>query len=182
LREADGELREPRARALVNAAGPWVKDVQDELSAEPTRARVRHVKGSHIVVPRVHDEAHAYILQNSDNRIIFVIRTRAISLIGTTDITVEEYEHRNFDEEIGTSEDRQRVLAKPITPRDVVWTLQRCPSVVRRLRRPAVTRDYVLKLVPMTVPRCCRSSAARSRPTGALPSRRSPSSRLSFRK
>ena len=86
LREADGEVREVRARALVNAAGPWVKDVQDELSAEPTRALVRHVKGSHIVVPRVHHEEHAYILQNSDNRIIFVIPYQAeFSLFGPTD-------------------------------------------------------------------------------------------------
>ena len=51
---------------------------------------MRHVKGSHIVVPRVHPEAHAYILQNADNRIVFVIPYQErYSLIGTTDVPVD---------------------------------------------------------------------------------------------
>ena len=53
----------------------------------PAKDDVRHVKGSHIVVPRVHTEAHAYILQNADNRIVFVIPYHdRYSLIGTTDV------------------------------------------------------------------------------------------------
>ena len=55
---------------------------------------MRHVKGSHIVVPRVHSGSHAYILQNADKRIVFVIPYQEeFSLIGTTDIAVDEYEH-----------------------------------------------------------------------------------------
>ena len=54
---------------------------------------MRHVKGSHIVVPRVHAEEHAYILQNADNRIVFVIPYQdRYSLIGTTDVPVDAYE------------------------------------------------------------------------------------------
>ncbi len=151
LREANGETQKVSARALVNASGPWVKQVQDEVSAEPTQASVRHVKGSHIVVPRVHKEEHAYILQNSDHRIIFVIPYQGeFSLIGTTDITVEEYEHPEITREeiaylCGIA---SAYLAKPITPGDVVWTY----SGVRPLYDDgsadpaAVTRDYVLKL------------------------------------
>ena len=151
LREASGEMSEVSARGLVNAAGPWVKEVQDEVSADPARAQVRHVKGSHIVVPRVHPESHAYILQNSDNRIIFVIPYQGdFSLIGTTDVTVEEYEHPEISgEEISyLCEIASAYLAKPITPDDVVWTY----SGVRPLYDDgtadpaAVTRDYVLKL------------------------------------
>ena len=68
------------------------------MSTEPSAARVRHVKGSHIVVPRVHPEAHAYILQNADNRIVFVIPFQdRYSLIGTTDVAVDDYARsRNF--------------------------------------------------------------------------------------
>jgi D-erythritol 1-phosphate dehydrogenase len=151
LQEATGETQEVSARALVNAAGPWVKQVQDEVSAEPTQARVRHVKGSHIVVPRVHQEAHAYILQNSDHRIVFVIPYQnEFSLIGTTDIPVEEYEHPEISSEeiaylCGIA---SAYLAKPIAPAEVVWTY----SGVRPLYDDgsadpaAVTRDYVLKL------------------------------------
>jgi len=151
LQEAGGETRKVSARALVNAAGPWVKQVQDEVSAEPAQALVRHVKGSHIVVPRVHQEKHAYILQNSDHRIVFVIPYQNdFSLIGTTDIPVEEYEHP----EISSEEIKylcsiaSAYLAKPITPDEVVWTY----SGVRPLYDDgstdpaAVTRDYVLKL------------------------------------
>jgi D-erythritol 1-phosphate dehydrogenase len=151
LQEANGETQEVSARALVNAAGPWVKQVQDEVSAEPNQARVRHVKGSHIVVPRVHQESHAYILQNSDHRIVFVIPYQdEFSLIGTTDITVEEYEHPEISNEEITylCGIASAYLAKPIAPADVVWTY----SGVRPLYDDgsadpaAVTRDYVLKL------------------------------------
>ncbi|HVR93799.1 MAG TPA: glycerol-3-phosphate dehydrogenase [Casimicrobiaceae bacterium] len=151
LQEANGETQEVSARALVNAAGPWVKQVQDEVSAEPAQARVRHVKGSHIVVPRIHQEEHAYILQNSDNRIVFVIPYQdQFSLIGTTDIPVEEYERPEISsEEIAyLCATASAYLARPIAPGDVVWTY----SGVRPLYDDgstdpaAVTRDYVLKL------------------------------------
>ena len=89
--ESGGVRSQVRARAIVNAAGPWVKDVLDRLHDDPGTASVRHVKGSHIVVPRVHPEEHAYILQNADKRIVFVIPyQQKYSLIGTTDITVEQ--------------------------------------------------------------------------------------------
>jgi glycerol-3-phosphate dehydrogenase len=73
LRDERGTT-EVAARALVNTAGPWVKEVLDLVRPERAgEGNVRHVKGSHIVVPRVHAESHAYILQNADNRIVFVI-------------------------------------------------------------------------------------------------------------
>jgi glycerol-3-phosphate dehydrogenase len=48
---------------------------------------IRMVKGSHIVVPKIFDHDNAYILQNEDNRIVFVIPYEEdYSLIGTTDV------------------------------------------------------------------------------------------------
>ena len=48
---------------------------------------MRLVKGSHIVVPRLYEGEHAYILQNDDRRVVFVIPYEgSFSLIGTTDI------------------------------------------------------------------------------------------------
>ncbi len=94
LAARDGGTAEVRARALVNAAGPWVGDVLGQVGTAPIGARVRHVKGSHIVVPRVHAEDHAYILQNADKRIVFVIPYEdRYSLIGTTDVPVDDYAH-----------------------------------------------------------------------------------------
>jgi len=150
-RDARGEQAEVRARALVNATGPWVKRVHDEATAAAGKEGVRHVKGSHIVVPRVHSEKHAYILQNADKRIVFVIPyQQEFSLIGTTDIPVEQYEAPRIsdDEIVYLCAIASAYLEHPITPADVVWTY----SGVRPLYDDgssdpsAVTRDYVLKL------------------------------------
>lgn len=151
LRGPDGSDYPCHARAIVNAAGPWVKQVHDEVSAAPSAASVRHVKGSHIIVPRVHDRDHAFILQNVDNRIVFVIPYQDdYSLIGTTDIACDDYEHpRISTEEIEyLCNIVNAYLAKPVSASSIVWTY----SGVRPLYDDgsadpsAVTRDYVLKL------------------------------------
>ncbi len=151
LEEAGGRESEVLARTLVNAAGPWVKAVRDSLSGTPAGEDVRHVKGSHIVVPRVHAEAHAYILQNADNRIVFVIPYQEhYSLIGTTDVPVDEFEHPQIsDDEIAyLLQLANAYLERPLSREDVVWSY----SGVRPLYDDgdsdpsAITRDYVLKV------------------------------------
>jgi glycerol-3-phosphate dehydrogenase len=75
------------AKAIVNAAGPWVSQLFNDALTEPSPQHVRLVKGSHIIVPKLHDQPQAYILQNADKRIVFVIPyENAFSLIGTTDV------------------------------------------------------------------------------------------------
>jgi glycerol-3-phosphate dehydrogenase len=139
------------ARAIVNAAGPWVADALATTDAKPSNARVRHVKGSHIVVPRVHAEDHAYILQNADKRIVFVIPFQdQYSLIGTTDAPAENFEQPEISEhEIEyLLKLANAYLAKPLSRADVVWTY----SGVRPLYDDgksdpsAITRDYVFKV------------------------------------
>ena len=151
LQTRDGASTDVKARAIVNAAGPWVRQVQDSVSAAPSKEKVRHVKGSHIVVPRVHPEEHAYILQNADNRIGFIIPYQEqYSLIGTTDVPVDEYEHPAIteDEIDYLLQLVNSYLAKPLIRTDVVWSY----SGVRPLHDDgstdpaAVTRDYVFKV------------------------------------
>ncbi|HTL75389.1 MAG TPA: glycerol-3-phosphate dehydrogenase [Casimicrobiaceae bacterium] len=151
LRDAGGAASEVTARALVNAAGPWVRAVLGDLAGVPVTAGVRHVKGSHITVPRVHDKPHAYILQNADNRIVFVIPyQQRYSLIGTTDVPVERYAHPEISEEETNYllSIANTYLQRPLSASDIVWTY----SGVRPLyddgsRDPsAITRDYVLQL------------------------------------
>src|SRR5690606_7289671 len=80
-------LRTVRGRALVNAAGPWVTDVLGRMEGARPAIGLRLVKGSHIIVRRMFDGRQAYILQNSDWRIVFVIPyERDYTLIGTTDV------------------------------------------------------------------------------------------------
>ena len=151
LAARDGRQVKLAARGLVNAAGPWVKHFLDEQTNVKTPKRVRLVKGSHVIVPRLHEGDHAFILQNSDNRIVFVIPyEREFSLIGTTDIPVESSDHAICTpEEIAyLCELASHYMAKTVTPADVVWTY----SGVRPLfddgddDPSAVTRDYHLEV------------------------------------
>ena len=114
--------------------------------------RARLVKGSHIIVPRLYDGAWAYILQNADRRIVFVIPYEGkYSLVGTTDIP---FEGDPAGVEISPAETDylcaiiNRYFTKQVGPADVV----RSYSGVRPLYddaaadASAVTRDYVLDL------------------------------------
>nr|MCU0945119.1 glycerol-3-phosphate dehydrogenase [Rubritepida sp.] len=69
LRGPDRQAETVRARALVNAAGPWVQQALDAAHA-PRPGGVRLIRGSHIVVPRLYEGEHAYILQNDDRRVV----------------------------------------------------------------------------------------------------------------
>ncbi|MCE8001759.1 glycerol-3-phosphate dehydrogenase [Billgrantia ethanolica] len=81
-----GERFERQARTLVNAAGPWVEQVVREQAARNSRYSIRMIQGSHVIVPRLNGDDRAYILQNSDRRIVFVLPYEDdFSLIGTTD-------------------------------------------------------------------------------------------------
>ena len=138
-----------RARAVVNAAGPWVANV---LGGAGAKSAVRLVQGSPIVTRRLFGHDRAYIFQNADNRIIFAIPyERDFTLIGTTD-----RDYRGDPAKVAASEEEiaylcaaaSEYLRDPITPADVVWTY----SGVRPLyddgasKAQEATRDYVLKL------------------------------------
>lgn len=85
-----GERREIAARALVNAAGPWVDRVIDRIEGARTKFAVKLVKGSHIVTPKFFDGPQAYLVQNHDRRVVFIIPYQGdLALIGATDIPFE---------------------------------------------------------------------------------------------
>ncbi|MBI3453879.1 MAG: glycerol-3-phosphate dehydrogenase [Rhodospirillales bacterium] len=149
----NGRKTEIVARALVNAAGPWVGPmlggVIDSIS---TPARLRLVKGSHIVVPRQYEGEHAFILQNDDRRVVFMIPYEGrFTLIGTTDIPFEGDPARvaiSPEETEYLCRAANRYLAKALTPADAVWSY----AGVRPLYddgksdASATTRDYVLEV------------------------------------
>src|SRR3990167_1741648 len=86
MERVDGSLFSIRARALVNAAGPWVaRFIRDDLK-QASPYDIRLIQGSHIIVPKLFDGEQAYILQNEDRRIVFAIQyMESFTLIGTTD-------------------------------------------------------------------------------------------------
>ncbi len=141
-----------QASMVVNASGPWVNKTLGLADKGMNKYNIRWVKGSHIVVPRIHPGEHAYILQNDDKRIVFVIPyEKKYSLIGTTDI---EYkgdldEVRISMEEVDyLCEIANKYLRHAVKPEDIIWTY----SGVRPLLDDgggdvsAVTRDYVLDI------------------------------------
>jgi glycerol-3-phosphate dehydrogenase len=86
LERADGSLLSIRARALVNAAGPWVARFIREALKQDSPYGIRLIQGSHIIVPKLFDGEQAYILQNEDRRIVFAIPyLDRFTMIGTTD-------------------------------------------------------------------------------------------------
>ena len=74
-----------RAKAVINAAGPWVEPV-NQLLQIPLQHAMSLVKGSHVVVHKLYEGNHAYLLQHDDQRVIFVVPYHGHTMIGTTDV------------------------------------------------------------------------------------------------
>jgi glycerol-3-phosphate dehydrogenase len=140
------------ARAVVNAAGPWVGQVVHDGFAARTRRAVRLVRGSHVVTRRLFGHDRAYIFQQPDGRIVFAIPYEGdFTLIGTTDV-----EHDGAPGEAAcTPEERDYLVGaasgyfrEPVRVEDIVWSY----SGVRPLyddgasSATAATRDYVLEV------------------------------------
>ncbi|MGB3148981.1 MAG: glycerol-3-phosphate dehydrogenase, partial [Paracoccaceae bacterium] len=141
-----------RARALVNAGGPWVERVARDTVGVQTTASIRLVRGSHIVTRKLFDHAKAYFLQGEDGRIIFAIPYEEdFTLIGTTDVDHPADPARptcTKEEEEYLCAFASAYFKLPVTPAEVVWTY----AGVRPLYNDgaksaqAATRDYVLAL------------------------------------
>ena len=150
LRARDGTHSEVDARALINAGGPWAMEIARRAGVEHGKAALRLVKGSHIVVPRLYDGAQAYILQNDDRRIVFVLPfERDFTLIGTTDVLFEgdpatvactDEEADYLCRAVG------RWFARPLSPAAIVWRYAGVRPLYEDHAKSAsaVTRDYVL--------------------------------------
>ena len=148
---ASGHRETIKARALVNAAGPWVEEVlRTELKMPVPRLRL--VEGAHIVVPKLFDHDRAYLLQNPDGRVVFAIPYEGrFTLIGTTD---RDYQGSLRDpkasaEEVAyLCETASAAFAKPVHPDDVVWTYSGVRPLIgdSTADAKAVSRDYRLDL------------------------------------
>jgi glycerol-3-phosphate dehydrogenase len=138
------------ARAFVNAAGPWVARVNDVVLHQPAKHRVRLVKGSHIVVPRLHAHERAYFFQNDDGRLIFAIPYQdQYTLIGTTEIDVgdePDLPSASADEILYLCAAASRYFRNPVEPSKVVWNYAGVRPLVDDGSGNAddVTRDFTI--------------------------------------
>ncbi len=151
LQGAGGDRRTVRARALVNAAGPWADAFLREAVNWPQVRPLRLVKGSHIVVRRLFEHPYAYIFQNPDKRIVFAIPFEGeFTLIGTTDVEIHgdpgaaRCDAAEVDYLCAMI---NRYFRRQITPADVVWTYSGVrPLLDDGADASSITRDYRLEL------------------------------------
>ncbi len=149
---ANGTVRHVNAKAIANAAGPWVEKVLTAVTGSNSKRKVRLVKGSHIIVEKFWDGPNAYLFQNTDKRVIFVNPYQGnLALIGTTDIP-----HEGEAETVAIAETEisylldavNRYSRKQLVRADVLHSF----SGVRPLyddnadNPSAVTRDYVFEV------------------------------------
>lgn len=139
-------------KAIVNATGPWVAALSEQLSKEEAEHEIRLVKGSHIVVPRMHTGAQAFMLQHHDGRVIFVIPwLQDYTLIGTT-----EAEHKGSLERVEISKEETNYLLsivnlyfkKSILHSDIVYSFAGVRPLIddEEVNASKVSRDYNLEL------------------------------------
>ena len=152
LQGADGAQRECAARILVNAAGPWAVAVRKTIAGVAGPESLRLVKGSHLVTPKLYEGSQAYLLQNDDGRIAFVIPFEGnFSLVGTTEVPLAA---PDAAPRIDAAEADylcalvSRFFRTPLRPEQAVWSY----SGIRALyddgqgSASAVSREYRLTL------------------------------------
>ena len=148
---AEGRALTVKARGLVNAAGPWAGKLARQANAVAPHRKLRLIKGSHIVVPRLFDHACAYLFQHPDGRVVFAIPYEgAFTLIGTTDV---DYEGDPGDAAIGAQEKRylcelaNRYFRRQLEPEDVVWSYSGVRPILEdeAENAAAASRDYYLE-------------------------------------
>ncbi len=125
LRDVEtGEEFSSTAKVLVNAAGPFVDDLNTSWGAS-TDHRIVYSKGIHLVVPRLTTATHQRVLAFFDDtqRLFYVIPMGNRSVIGTTDTRIDEpFTHvEDSDRDFLLEQINHRLLLdKPLTREDVI--------------------------------------------------------------
>lgn len=152
LRNAQGKTFSITAKSIVNAAGPWAVSFLERVSGINNPNAMRLVKGSHFIVPKLYDSDEAYILQNQDGRIVFVIPYEDdFSLVGTTD------ENYTGDPRAASISDKEteyliaivnQYFKTKVTVEDIVHSYSGVRPLLEEANASAqeLTRDYKVEL------------------------------------
>jgi len=153
LENQDGEQQAIQAKALVNASGSWAADIANAFQ-KPDRKKhkLRLVKGSHIILPKLYEGDHAYTFQEADGRVIFAIPYETdFTLVGTTDVPF-----KNDPADVNIDGNEISYLCKtigeylktPVKEEDVVWHYAGVRPLIDDGEENAskVSRDYILKV------------------------------------
>ena len=139
-----------KSKILINAAGPWINEVVNNVIKINANKSIRLVRGSHIIINRLYEEEVAFTLQNEDNRIIFVIPyMKKYSLIGTTEVDVKTADNPSIsvEEKIYLIKTINDHFVKQISIEDIVETYSGIRPLIEDYNETSkVTRDYVFDL------------------------------------
>lgn len=140
------------SKAIVNAAGPWADEILNNSLAITQERHITWAKGSHIIVPQISTTQNAFILQNTDKRVIFIIPyLNQYSLIGTTDVEYHS-DLRNVqidDFEISYLLDSvNRYLKTPLHTTDIIHSYAgvRALAAIHNDKLATMTRDFTLEI------------------------------------
>ena len=147
-----GLRQQYRAKVLINATGPWAQSFIEGPLKQESPQHIRLVKGSHFIVKRLYPGPQAYLLQNDDDRVVFVIPFGTdFTLVGTTDI---EYSGDPAAVEMDDEEESYLLQAvndcftHQLDHGDILWRY----AGVRPLcdddsaKASDISRDYILEL------------------------------------
>ena len=139
------------ASLVVNATGPWADSALSSGAPGDGPKRLRLVKGSHVVFPRLFEHDRSYLFQGDDGRVVFAIPyQRGYTLVGTTDV---DYHGDPADVSVGPEEVAylcqalNRYLERPVRPGDVAWSYAGLRPIYDDGADAAqdASRDYVLR-------------------------------------
>ena len=138
------------SNALINASGPWINEIINNVIRVKTKKPIRLVRGSHIITKKLYEEEVAFTLQSDDNRIVFVIPYKnKYSLIGTTEVDVIKPDNPVI------SDEEQKYLIDvvnnyfftQISKGDIVETYSGIRPLIEDYKEASkVTRDYIFDL------------------------------------
>ena len=138
------------SKALINAAGPWINEIINNVLKVNAKKSIRLVRGSHIITKKLYDEEIAFTLQNDDDRIVFVIPYKdEFSLIGTTEVDVKSPDNPSIsdEEKIYLINTINNHFIKQISQEDILDTFSGIRPLIEDFKDASkVTRDYVFDL------------------------------------
>ncbi len=139
-----------KSKILINAAGPWINEIVNNVLKINAKKSIRLVRGSHIITKKLYDEEVAFTLQNEDNRIVFVIPYKGeYSLIGTTEVDVDTPDNPSIsnEEKIYLINTINNHFIKQISQKDIVETYSGIRPLIEDFKEATkVTRDYIFDL------------------------------------
>lgn len=145
LKSKHGRIKTVHARALINAAGASIQKV-DDLIGIASKYNISLIQGSHIIVPKLYEGNHAYMIQNPDKRVVFTLPYHQYTLIGTTEtvfdkdpshVTIEPQEIKYLCNTI------KPYFNQTIRPNSIIATLSGVRTLVSENKNPtALSRDY----------------------------------------